>query len=305
MRFAYAILAHAGPEQLTSLIDRLADGPNGDRIVLHLDRKSDLWRHQRERFARHPSGKIVLVPDPVNVIWAHSSQVAAQCRVLGEALQHDFDYVHLISGADWPVSPREKIVADIAAHGERCPAFIDLYGEMQQERLQDWWFDDRKFSLEGFPRLSENVERAQTRLSWAFSRWWHKAGLDRGAYLGQPWVKGSGWFSLPRDIATDICGEVGRMLERGRMRFTQCADEHAIQTVLVRRHGDRILPDHRYIDWGAGGNHPKLLTRADRESIIASGAWFARKFDIKVDDFFLEPNAFAFAEREPAHALQG
>lgn len=305
MKFAYAILAHTAPDQLSRLIDRLADGPDDDRIVLHLDRKSDLWKAQRDRFAGHPSGKVVLVPNPVDVIWAHSSQVAAQCRVLGKALECDFDYIHLISGADWPTSPREKIVADIAAHGEQFPAFIDIYGEMQQQRLQDWWFDDRKFHLEGYPRLSENVERAQTRLSWVFSRWWHKARLDRGFYQGQPWVKGSGWFSLPRDIAADIRREVSRMLQRGRMRFTQCADEHALQTVLVRRHGDRVVPDHRYIDWSAGGNHPKLLTAEDREAIVASGAWFARKFDMTADDFFLEPGAFATSVREPADALQG
>ncbi|MCB2059033.1 MAG: beta-1,6-N-acetylglucosaminyltransferase [Novosphingobium sp.] len=304
MKFAYAILAHTAPEQLSRLIDRLAEDPEDDRIVLHLDCKSELWRNQRDSFAGHPSGKVVLVPDPVNVFWAHSSQVAAQCRILGKALECDFDYIHLISGADWPTSPREKIVADITAHGELFPAFADIYGEMQQERLQDWWFDDRKFRLEGFPRLSENIERAQTRLSWAFSRWWHKAGLNRGRYLDQPWVKGSGWFSLPRDIAADICREVGRMLDRGRMRFTQCPDEHAIQTVLMRRHGDRVVPDRRYIDWSAGGNHPKLLTSQDREAIIASGAWFARKFSVKADAFFLEPGAFSVPARKPVNALQ-
>lgn len=292
MNFAYAILAHGTPDQLCRLIDRLADGPEGDRIVLHLDRKSALWRDQRARFASHPSGKLVLVPDPVKVYWAHYSQVAAQCSVITAALRQDCDYIHLLSGADWPIAPRAKMIADIAADGTRRPAFIDLYGEFQQERLQHWWFDDRKFHLADHPRLSENVERAQTRLSWAFSRWWDKAGLQRSRIADQPWIKGSGWFSLPRDIAARVCEEVEQMLRGGRLRFTQCADEHVFQTLLVRRYGDRVVADHRYIDWRAGGYHPKVLTRADREAIVASGAWFARKFDRATDDFFLEPGAF-------------
>jgi hypothetical protein len=293
MKFAYAILAHAAPDQLFKLIDRLAAGSGNDRIILHLDAKSDLWRRQRDRFASHPSGKVKLVPDPANVCWGHYSQVSAQLRVIRAALDCEFDYLHLISGVDWPIASRDKIASDILANHSRRPAFADIDGELQQERLQDWWFDERKFRLEGWPRLSENVERAQTRLSWAFSRWWKKAGLERSRYAGEPWIKGSSWYSLPSDIAADINGEVGSLLDRARLRFTQCADEHAVQTVLFRRHGDRILPGRRYIDWSAGSNHPKLLTRKDREKIVASEAWFARKFDMQVDDFFLAADAFA------------
>lgn len=292
MKFAYAILAHSAPDQLSALIDRLAEGPDDDRIVLHLDRKSALWRDQRARFASHPSGKLVLVPDPVRIYWAHQSLVAAQSRVIAAAIAQDCDYIHLISGSDWPVAPRAKMVADIAAHGARRPAFIDLYGELQEERLQHWWFDDRKFHLQRAPRLSENVERAQTRLSWAFSRWWNGTGLRRSRIAGLPWIKGSGWFSLPTDIAAQACDDVQELLNNGRLRFTQCADEHVFPTLLARRHGDRVVADHRYIDWRAGGYHPKLLTREDRDAIVASGAWFARKFDQAADDFFLQPDAF-------------
>lgn len=293
MKFTYAIMAHNAPAQLHALIDRLAAGDGQDRIILHLDKRSALWREQRDEFARHPSGKVELVSHPAAVRWAHHSIVVAQHRLLQTALQGEFDYFHLISGADWPVVDRARMAADIAAHTPALPAFTHIFGQMQEARMQDWWFDERKFDFGRYRRLAVNVERAQTRASWAFSRWWNRAGLHRRLYRGQPWIKGSGWFSLPRDIAAEVSAELGKLLRGGRLRFTQCADEHAVPTILSRLHGDRIAGDRRYIDWAAGGYHPKLLTRADKAAIAASGAWFARKFDSATDDFFLDPAAFS------------
>ena len=300
MRFAYLVMAHAMPAQLDALIDRLTDGPHDDRVVLHLDTKSALWRNDRARLAAHPSGKVVLVDRPASVHWAHRTVVTAQHRAIGAGLATGCDYLHLISGADWPVVPREQMVADIAAAGPSHPAYVGLWGERKAERMEHWWFDDRQFAWQGWPRLSENVARAQTRLSWAFSQRWERIGLLRPRIDGQPWLKGNGWFSLPRDIAEDVHRETGKLLRNGRLWFTQCADEHVMQTLLGRRHADRIGADKRYIDWSAGGNHPKLLRREDVPAIAASGAWFARKLDMGVDDFFLDPAAFSTPAPAPA-----
>lgn len=299
MKFVYAIMAHHAPEQLCALIERLAAGPQPDRIVLHLDKRSALWRTMREELAAHPSGKVEIVADPAAVRWAHHSQAVAQHRLLLTALRGDFDYFHLISGVDWPIASRASAVADIGINSPRLPVFIQIDGEMDQPRMQDWWFDERKFRFARHPRLEANVERAQTRASWAFSRWWNYLGWKRRRYLDQPWIKGSTWFSLPRDVAQDVCNELGDMLANGRLLFTQCADEHAVPTILARRHGDRIAPSHRYIDWSAGGYHPKLLTRADRDAMIASGAWFARKLDMTIDDFFLNRDTFPSGNHPP------
>ncbi len=300
MRFAYLIMAHAAPMQLDALIDRLAEGTHDDRIVLHLDRKSALWRDDRARLAAHPSGKVVLVERPASVFWAHRTVVTAQHRALGAGIATGCDYLHLISGADWPVVSRAQMIADIEAAGSLRPAFAGISGELDGERMEHWWFDDRLFALKGWPRLSENVARAQTRLSWSFSDLWERIGLSRARVGGQPWLKGNGWFSLPRDIALDVHAETGRLLANGRLLFTQCADEHVMQTLLSRRHADRIAADKRYIDWNAGGNHPKMLRREDVPAILASGAWFARKLDLAVDDFFLDRRAFAAPPGVPA-----
>ncbi len=71
------------------------------------------------------------------------------------------------------------------------------------------------------------------------------------------------------------------------MAFTLCSDEHFLATWLARTHADRIADYRRHIRWHENANNPTILTRDDLEPIGCGNAWFARKFDIAVDDFFL------------------
>jgi hypothetical protein len=43
-----------------------------------------------------------------------------------------------------------------------------------------------------------------------------------------------------------------------------------------------------YIDWSAGTPNPKLLTMDDKDKMVQSGKFFARKFDPKVDEKILD-----------------
>jgi hypothetical protein len=290
MRFVYAIMAHAGADQLARLIDRLLGGGAGegagDRVVLHLDAGSPLWREQRGRFTSHPSGRLHLIARPVRVRWGQASQVEAQRRLLRAALAEPFDYCHLISGACWPARARADMVADLAEFGPRRPVFADLWGEKQPRRMGDWWFDAPRQLVPAWPWLDENLYRVRLRLSWAATAWLQRRGLSRALFGGQPWLKGSSWYSAPFDAAQVLEREMSALLDCGRIAFTQCADEHVAPTILGRRFADRIEPARRYIDWSAGGYHPKLLRAGDQAAIIASKAWFARKVAAEVDDFF-------------------
>lgn len=286
MRFVHAIMAHAGGDQLARLIDRLLAPATQDRVVLHIDAGSDLWRKERGRFAAHPSGRLRLVERPTRVRWGHFTQVEAQRRLLRAALAEPFDYFHLISGADWPVRSRAGMVADIAAFGMRRPVFADMWGEQQPRRMDDWWFDDPRLRIPGWAWFNANADRAQARLSWAVTGWLHARGFTRSRFDGQPWLKGSSWYSVSHDVARVLERETSALLDCGRLDFTQCCDEHVAPSVFGRRFAERIEPARRYIDWTAGGYHPKRLGAEDRDAMLASGAWFARKVAAEADDFF-------------------
>ncbi|WP_353230831.1 beta-1,6-N-acetylglucosaminyltransferase [Novosphingobium sp.] len=285
MRMVYAVMAHAQPDQLGRLIDTLLAPASDDRVVLHIDARSALWRQGRARFASHPSGRLTLVADPAQVIWGHASLVEAQRRLLRCALAAPFDHFHLISGNDWPITTRAQMVADLANEA-RDAVYLDLWSGEQANRMDDWWFDTRRITLPGLPVITANAQRAQTRLSWIASRWAHRIGLHRPRYDAQAWLKGSGWYSLPWDAALVLEREMSALIDQGRLRLTSCADEHVAPTVLARRFAGQIRPARRYIDWSSGGNHPRLLRGPDRDALLHSGAWFARKVDAMADDFF-------------------
>ena len=50
---------------------------------------------------------------------------------------------------------------------------------------------------------------------------------------------------------------------------------------------DRLADCRRYIDWVEGDDSPRPLARGDQKAIAESGAWFARKFALTHDVFFL------------------
>lgn len=71
----------------------------------------------------------------------------------------------------------------------------------------------------------------------------------------------------------------------GRFRYTTLSDGIFFQTALHQLEGLNIVSYClRYIDWTAGGNHPKTLSLADMPKFEQSPALFARKFDTSVDE---------------------
>jgi len=286
MRQAYLILAHAGPDQLERLLDRLLPQGTPDSAILHLDASAPIWA-MRARFAGHRSSAVQVIADPVAVRWGHHSIMQATAKLLAAAMETPFDIAHHISGADWPVLPHDRLVASIAAEG-LDKARIAIVGAVQTERMQTWWLDDR---LIGPGARSSDLRIRSAQLLRAASHGITglaaAAGQRRSELYDQPWLKGWQWWSLPRDIVGAARAELDALLRSGRLRFTKCSDEHVIPTVVGRRFADRIVPYRRFIRWPEGDSSPAVLTRADLPMIRASNAWFARKIDLAADNFAL------------------
>ncbi len=286
MHFAYLIAAHDNGDQVMALLDRLLVGDTADYAVLHLDRKSPLWRAERARFAGHASGRVHVIDDPASVAWGHRSQIDATRKMLSVANRKGFDLAHHVSGSDWPIASRAAMVGELA--GKPLAAHIEIVGAVQQERMQSWWFDRRTLASSAhFPRLGPNVARAQLLASRHFTRIAPRWGKTRSEPFGAPSLKGWSWWSLPHDIACPLEAALTTLLGSGRLRFTQCSDEHVIPTFVARNFPDRLAPYRRHIEWAESSYHPKTFTTADAPAIRASSAWFARKFDMRVDPFFL------------------
>ena len=281
MSFVYLIAAHDRPAQLAALVDRLLPPGTPDRVVLHLDRRSALWREQRGRFAAHPSGRVELIARPVAVRWGHRSQLAATRLMLDAALARPFALAHHLSGTDWPLVSRARIAAEVAARPETVWATV--LGHEQEERMQRWWWDERALAARLPPAWSEQVEWTTGQLQRRAHRWADRFPGARARPLGR-WRKGWSWWSLPPDAARALADGIAALQASGRLRGTTCADEHVSPTLLHRDFADRLADYRRYVRWPEGAaNSPVFLSPGEARDAMASGAWFARKVDVAAE----------------------
>ncbi len=276
MSFVYLVAAHDRPDQLAALIDRLLPPGTPDRAVLHLDRRSALWREQRARFAAHPSQRVEVIARPVAVRWGHPSQLAATRLMLEAALLRPFALAHHLSGTDWPVVPRARIAADVAAQPDAVWATV--LGPEQEERMQRWWLDERALAARLPSAWREQLEWTAGRLQRRAHRAAHRFAGARARPFG-PWRKGWSWWSVPPDAARALAGGIAALEATGRLRGTACSDEHVSATLLHRRFGDRLTDYRRYVRWPEGAASPAFLSPDEWPRIAASDAWFARKID--------------------------
>ena len=287
MKFAYLILAHDAFGQLEKLVSRLLRDGAEDELFVHIDRKA---RVPDAFLGGLPPGqrrRVHILPQRTSVYWGHHSQCRATLSLLEAALERRFDYLHLLSGRDWPLVSRKAMVADIEASEADC--FLHIEGEQMGWRMQRFCFEDRALSPKRKSRpLLWRLDALVRQLGERVDAYYERRGLERSRPLG-PWVKGSQWWSLPRDAAEHVRDALRDLKRSGRLRYTQCSDEHAIPTALFNSEfRRRIGPNRRFIIWPEGEWSPAVLTRENTPQAEQHTLWFGRKFDAGVDDFFYE-----------------
>ena len=266
MNFAYVITAHKAPEQLLRLL-RAIESP-GNTVVLHVDAKADAAVHAaaREYAATHSHARVI---PSESIIWGSWRLAHAQIRAVEEALRASskWDYCLNLTAQDYPLKTQAQIAQQLAA-GPRGANYLEVLefdkaGPNPRKRLESYWVPWRG-----------QMRKLLRRRRLGFKVYW-----------------GSNYFALTRSACEHLVkSDVSRRMQR-TFRFTRCADEMIFQNVLM--HGPAELRDSivnktfRKLTWD-GGWHPKTYTIADKDELLASGAWFARKFDEAVDAKILD-----------------
>jgi hypothetical protein len=281
VRFTYLILAHRDLEQLAALVARLLRDDPDDRVILHYDRGSPESDAALARFAEPFGRRLALVPR-IRCRWGHRSQVEAILLLLEHALRTPFDYVHLISGQDWPLRTKPEMLATL----EPGALYLSLEQPSMPERMNAYHFHDR---LQGPAAHATALRYRAQLLLRSLGRSWTRLAGPRSCPFDLDWRKGSTWWSLPRPAAEHVVAEIRPLVRSRRLHHTLCADEHAIQTMLAfSPFASRIRDNRRFIRWQPGRSNPDLLTATDLPALRASNAWFARKLDRASDPFFLD-----------------
>lgn len=284
VRLAYIITAHTNPPQLLRLLRTLEAPGIVSAVALHIDAKAapELHRAARQYVEAHPN-TTVITSEPI--IWGSWRLAHAQIRAIRELLRAstEWDYCINLTGQDYPLKTQSQI-AQALAEGPAGANYLEILdfdkaSANARKRLEYWWM----------PWRGKMKKLWRRRRQPDFKVYW-----------------GSNYFALTRTACETLAhSDVTRRMER-TFRFTLCSDELIIQNALM--HGAQALRDSfvnktfRKLTW-TGGWHPRTYTIADRDELLSSDAWFARKFDTSVDASILD--AIDAHLREQASAPAG
>ncbi|MBS7566252.1 glycosyl transferase [Mucilaginibacter sp. Bleaf8] len=264
MKIAHLILAHDKPRQLERLIDRIAY--DGDAIFIHLDKKADISHFNY----LSDKARVYFIKKRVKVNWGAYTIVQATINGFEEIINSgtEYQYINLLSGADYPLQPPRYIHQFLDAHPNR--AF------MKYEHFEDWQeaiSRVTKYHLVNYPFPGHYG-----------AEWILNTLLPKRSMPGAPVMVGrSQWFTASIQCIKYIVNFWNTHPDVRRFtKFTWGPDEFIFQTILYNSPlRDCIVNDHlRYIDWSAGAASPKTLTTADADALLSSGKLFARKFDM-------------------------
>ncbi len=264
MRLAYLVMAHQRPGQLARLVSHLKR--SGD-VFIHIDRKAT------ERFYGLEECRVL--PDPVAVYWSNWSHVVAEFNLAQAALPERYDYYCLLSGQCFPIKPLEHLEAYLRAN---APA-----EHIRYIPAADW--------PECLVRFDKHFFEPRTLVARAVNRIVPHLPYRRELPLGLKPFNGWQWWALTHECLGHVV-EAFRLRPEltGFFRYGKNAEETAIQTVIGNSpFADRVssAPLHE-IEFRAGSPHPRIWTCADLPRLAASSAFFARKFDERVDAAVLD-----------------
>lgn len=282
---AVMIIAHNHFDLLEKLIRAIDDERND--IFLHIDKK--VRDFDFERFKNIPVHSDIHFVPRVNIAWGDFSQVQAEmnlisCAVRQEAENKSYDYYHLISGVDLPIKSNDEIHRFFAENaGKEFVHFSsDEVSDSSVSRLKYYHFFRRKRTF-----LRKLASYSIVQIERLF-------GVNRLKGKNIAVQKGCNWFSITGDFARYIAADMQRW--RGVFKYSYCADEVFVQTMLVNSpFKDNLYMPHcsnshlacaRLIDWQRG--NPYVFKTQDFEELMSSPAMFARKFDPDADSNIID-----------------
>ncbi len=272
MKIACLIVTYTSAVQTKRMIDRLNNGQFD--FYIHLDKKVNIKTHQ----LLFEIPNVYFIKNRVDVRWAGYSTVQAAFNGIKQITSSGIEYsfINLITGQDYPIKPAEYIT-DFLEHNVG-KEFIEYKGfdtdwTEAKERIEKYHFTNlRVIGKDHLARIFNFFFRHRkmpvNMLMYGISTFW----------------------TLSPACALYVVNYVEKNTAFRRfVKYTWGVDEFIFQTVLMNSaYKDTIInKNYRYMDWSAGGARPKFLGIEDFDKIMASDAFFGRKFNIDKDEHIL------------------
>ncbi|MDR1886420.1 MAG: glycosyltransferase, partial [Prevotellaceae bacterium] len=272
MTFAYLILAHKNPSRLLRMVDALT--ADGTYFFIHVDKKTDETPFKSIIGERE---NVFFCERRKTVNRAGFSLVEATMELIREMIIHAGipDYVHLMSGQDFPIKSNEYIFNYFERNrGTNFIEYFSLPSEIWNDGMEriryKWYVDDV-----GYVKATELIRKQKTR-----------DFLPDIVPYG-----GATWWSLTGECVAHIFSECNQGSQMHEFyRYTVSPDEMLFHTFLMNSKFKDTVKNYslRKMDWSAGQAHPKTWKREDFGELITSPRLFARKFDADIDSEILD-----------------
>ena len=273
LKIAHLIVAFKNPEQVFRLAKNLSS-PNSD-IFIHIDKKVD----ERPFHYIGNLSNVHFIKERQYVVWGGYSITNAYILGMKEILAHaNYDYIVLMSGQDYPLRPITEFqeylkknkgfsMMHVEAQVPKSKWWINAADRYKYYHLNDYKFPGKKFIHKISKRLLPN----------------RKFLYPNYQLYGGP---GATFCALTRQAAEYVVNFMQNNRKALRYaKYTHASDEFWFQTLLMNSPlRDKIINQPLwYIDWSGRSKHPRVLNVLDYPSLIESGLFFARKFDIYED----------------------
>lgn len=287
MKIAFLVVAHKNPEQINLFLKQLLMY-EGSHIFINIDKKSKIRESEIVK-----SSRIYINNPRINVNWGEISQIDVTISLLELALSKkiDFNYYSFHSGQDLAIKPITNFV-DFLKRNNGMSLLHTGHGDYKEGKLP--FPNSTKGGFERFqlkwPKNSKKTKRDKFKL-YLFKlvvvplfHW----GLIKGKEIpALDYYKGSNWFTFHKEAVTYILSHIKENKEYHLLfKDSFCCDEIFFHTILFNSplKDSIIRNDFRYTDWTSGPEYPRVLRSSDFDKIIESDTFFARKFDIKIDE---------------------
>jgi hypothetical protein len=272
MKVAYIILAHQYPQQLLRLVQRL-EHPAFD-CWIHLDDKCRIAEYKEVFEIKN----VFAVQTRLGLSWGHFNIVQAMINCLKESFNsiEDYNYFIFLSGMDYPLHSPVIFLNYLKDHAGNEFIGNRPLNESQQNmiRITNYHFNNLSHP---FGKITERIA--------------NKIFPKRKFPYPFEIRKGPQWMTLSRAAVAYILDFIFRNPTYSAwFKFVLAPDEFFFQTILYNSPFREKMKNHifHYIDWSEQKKSPKTLTIEDKEKLLASPLFFARKFDEKSDHTILD-----------------
>jgi len=275
---AVLITAYKDFPSLARLVERL--DRDFFKVYVHIDSIGSIERDAGEGLKRFGAS----VTREHAIRWGSMAHFHAIIDLLREAIDAGgVDYIHIISGQDYPLANAEEFEA-------RCDGRIFMNFEPVSETSQD--IRDR-YGLRNIFYHLQTGSRAANRL-YRYVDGWSRC-LQKGLGLKRtrlgPFTelfKGIVWMSFPAAAAATLLEDPAADEFLRAIRTTYIPEEVFFQTYFLNSDLRSLVvnDDLRYTDWRRrNGSVPAYLDESDAQAVLGSEALFARKVssDISTD----------------------